>query len=370
MRRVDDAERAYDTADREDAEEIYGRYQELVEHGTEALGEMRDAYSRTLDAAGRRGVRGRVQPDGRSNGCPASGSRSRTSEISGGRNGAPAGSESPSCSTSARRRASGARVSISRTRTFWLRPCRSKRPRARTSFSARTTGAELLVHGRRDDQVHLAELVLEQHEDDAFCGRRPLAGDDHSGHRHLRPVECQRHVMAREDIGRKVRAQELQRVDADRDARRPVVGEHPLPVGRLREHGGLDRRIERQRQLPRLAARPRNRRRARRKPASQISGRASSPKEAQAPDSISAWSPSRRSGARCARSRTSRNGPPRSRSSTRAFASSSPTDVTYSIPIRTAPTCTEHLASLRGSRPAEAPPPRAAAHPAPDVAGG
>ena len=49
LRRVDDAERAYDTADREDAEEIYGRYQELVEHGTEALAEMRDAYSRTLD---------------------------------------------------------------------------------------------------------------------------------------------------------------------------------------------------------------------------------------------------------------------------------------------------------------------------------
>ena len=50
LRRLDDAERAYDTADREEAEEVYGRYQELVEHGTEALGEMRDAYSRTLDA--------------------------------------------------------------------------------------------------------------------------------------------------------------------------------------------------------------------------------------------------------------------------------------------------------------------------------
>jgi hypothetical protein len=49
LRRVDEAERAYDDADREDAEEVYGRYQELVEHGTEALGEMRDAYARTLD---------------------------------------------------------------------------------------------------------------------------------------------------------------------------------------------------------------------------------------------------------------------------------------------------------------------------------
>jgi hypothetical protein len=51
LRRVDDAERAYDDADSEDAEEVYGRYQELVEHGTEALGEMRDAYARTLELA-------------------------------------------------------------------------------------------------------------------------------------------------------------------------------------------------------------------------------------------------------------------------------------------------------------------------------
>ena len=49
LRRLDDAERAYDQADREDAEEVFGRYQELVEHGTEALAEMRDAYASTLD---------------------------------------------------------------------------------------------------------------------------------------------------------------------------------------------------------------------------------------------------------------------------------------------------------------------------------
>lgn len=49
LRRVDEAERAYDDADSEDAEEVYGRYQELVEHGTEALGEMRDAYAGTLE---------------------------------------------------------------------------------------------------------------------------------------------------------------------------------------------------------------------------------------------------------------------------------------------------------------------------------
>jgi hypothetical protein len=49
LQRVEEAERAYDRADREDAEEVYGRYQELVEHGTEALAEMRDAYAATLD---------------------------------------------------------------------------------------------------------------------------------------------------------------------------------------------------------------------------------------------------------------------------------------------------------------------------------
>jgi hypothetical protein len=49
LARVDDAERAYDRADREDAEEAFGRFQELVEFGTETLAEMRDAYAATLD---------------------------------------------------------------------------------------------------------------------------------------------------------------------------------------------------------------------------------------------------------------------------------------------------------------------------------
>ena len=50
LTRVDEAERAYDRADREDAEEAYGRFQELVEFGTETLAELRDAYAATLDA--------------------------------------------------------------------------------------------------------------------------------------------------------------------------------------------------------------------------------------------------------------------------------------------------------------------------------
>jgi hypothetical protein len=49
LARVDEAEREYDGADREDAEEVFGRFQELVEHGTEALAELRDGYASTLD---------------------------------------------------------------------------------------------------------------------------------------------------------------------------------------------------------------------------------------------------------------------------------------------------------------------------------
>jgi hypothetical protein len=52
LSRVDKAERDYDRADREDAEEAFGRFQELVEFGTETLAEMRDAYARTLDDDG------------------------------------------------------------------------------------------------------------------------------------------------------------------------------------------------------------------------------------------------------------------------------------------------------------------------------
>ena len=49
LARVDEAERAYDRADRDEAEEVFGRFQELVEFGTETLAEMRDSYARTLD---------------------------------------------------------------------------------------------------------------------------------------------------------------------------------------------------------------------------------------------------------------------------------------------------------------------------------
>ena len=48
IRECDRAEEAYDGADRDEAEERYGEYVDLVETGTEHLAEARDAYAATL----------------------------------------------------------------------------------------------------------------------------------------------------------------------------------------------------------------------------------------------------------------------------------------------------------------------------------
>ena len=45
----DAAERAYDRAERDEAEERYGDYLDLVETGTELLAELRDNYASALD---------------------------------------------------------------------------------------------------------------------------------------------------------------------------------------------------------------------------------------------------------------------------------------------------------------------------------
>jgi hypothetical protein len=49
IRQCDEAERRYDRAGRDDAEELYGEYVDLVESGTEALAEIRWTYTATLD---------------------------------------------------------------------------------------------------------------------------------------------------------------------------------------------------------------------------------------------------------------------------------------------------------------------------------
>jgi hypothetical protein len=49
LQACDTAEAAYDRAEREEAEERYGDYQDLVETGTELLADLRDNFARTLD---------------------------------------------------------------------------------------------------------------------------------------------------------------------------------------------------------------------------------------------------------------------------------------------------------------------------------
>lgn len=49
IRDCERAERAYDDSDRDEAEERYGDYMDLVETGTEALAELRDSFASTLD---------------------------------------------------------------------------------------------------------------------------------------------------------------------------------------------------------------------------------------------------------------------------------------------------------------------------------
>jgi hypothetical protein len=51
IRECEQAERAYDTSDREEAEEAYGDYQDLVETGTEVLADLRDNFALTLREA-------------------------------------------------------------------------------------------------------------------------------------------------------------------------------------------------------------------------------------------------------------------------------------------------------------------------------
>jgi hypothetical protein len=49
IRDTEEAERAYNRAPREEAATYYEKYADLVETGTEALADLRDAYMRTLD---------------------------------------------------------------------------------------------------------------------------------------------------------------------------------------------------------------------------------------------------------------------------------------------------------------------------------
>ena len=52
LRDCDAALERYNAASREDPEELYGDYVDLVETGTEILADMRDRFAQTLDEAG------------------------------------------------------------------------------------------------------------------------------------------------------------------------------------------------------------------------------------------------------------------------------------------------------------------------------
>ena len=49
LREAEQAERGYDEAERDDAEEAYGDFQLVLESVAERLEEVRDTYARTLD---------------------------------------------------------------------------------------------------------------------------------------------------------------------------------------------------------------------------------------------------------------------------------------------------------------------------------
>lgn len=52
LEEVREAKAVYDGADRDDSEELYGDYIDVVEAATEALADMRWQYASTLDEAG------------------------------------------------------------------------------------------------------------------------------------------------------------------------------------------------------------------------------------------------------------------------------------------------------------------------------
>jgi hypothetical protein len=46
---ADEAEAAYDKADRDDSEELFGDYMDVVESGAQVLADLRDHYASTLE---------------------------------------------------------------------------------------------------------------------------------------------------------------------------------------------------------------------------------------------------------------------------------------------------------------------------------
>ena len=204
-----------------------------------------------------------------------------------------------------------------------------------------------LVHVLGDDQVDLAALVLEQHEDDPVGGRGPLPRD-----REARVGDPSRSGCA--DAGRRSAASPPEGVGgaASAGGRRPrgpcgdsrppsaPTASGPAAPGVATVGSSESVSCFASPRVPgteagRVAS-PSSQRRSRR-----FASR--SAKQSHAPPSTSATRPSFESRERRARSPTSRKGPCASRSACSAFASSSPTESTYASPIRTACGLCSHL---------------------------
>ena len=170
-------------------------------------------------------------------------------------------------------------------------------------------GAEALVHLRRQDQVHLRVLVLEQHEDDAVRRRGPLPRDDHAGDGDARAVRLVEQLDARQR-SRPAGAGAAARADARR-SRGSSSGSPrasaPTPSAPAGPASPPSARAEAPAASPRRPNPGPSARAARARAATAARG-GRRPKQSHAPDSTSATSSSRDSPVRCARSRMSVNG--------------------------------------------------------------
>ena len=99
--------------------------------------------------------------------------------------------------------------------------------------------AMALVDLGRDDQVHLAELVLEQHEDDSVRGRRALARDRHAGEGDTAAVRRLVQLVAREHPGGRCGRSSVSGCTSTETLVARVVGEHPLPRGQIAAASGV-----------------------------------------------------------------------------------------------------------------------------------
>ena len=100
--------------------------------------------------------------------------------------------------------------------------------------------AVFLQRGRPDDDVGDPGLVLDRHEDDALGGARPLAHQDDASDRGAALVGDPAEIGASGNApALQHKAEEAHGVRFQRQAQRPVVGNHVLGQGHGGQDGGL-----------------------------------------------------------------------------------------------------------------------------------